>query len=249
MKYFFICDYISCKLKTYKDMRLFCEDIFMICGYSIIDYFIRLNVNGKTITKGYKYIGDRKSKFDEYPLEAIQFISFGCSRHCDEKVDEEVCNIAISTYNGNNTITLVYCSDTTITLEIIHSLLYRISEILTIKYFCFDKLEKNKRVELFVQGVMNEQVRSALENNIAHSIQLSSLIHHKLPFLFLYTYFNPDSPELIQNEAHISKISEKYYQIFFPENVNIDFSEYKFNESWNNIYKKLTHSGELKFGK
>lgn len=116
-----------------------------------------------------------------------------------------------------------------------HSLLDLLRSAFDVKWMCLDQLDNSKKPEFFVEGVGNPRLNET-EQKIAHAIQLSELVHDKIPFLFAYTYFSSDR-EIPVPPFHPCG---KGYEIYFPQNDDKNFSEYGRDKTWENARQDLS---------
>jgi len=165
------------------------------------------------------------------------------------------CSLDLSrNKDGNFSVTCVFMPQENektigeIIIRLKDALLDVLENSFNIIYFCMDKMENIKRPERFVYGIVSEDVRNDLENSVAHSIQLSHLIHHKLPFLFLYNYFYCEQEVISLESKRLEEKDKYYYELFFPENAQKGFDEYANNSQWDHIRSILTELGIIKTG-
>ena len=123
-----------------------------------------------------------------------------------------------------------------------HKLLGLLSFDFNVNWMCLDLLDNRKKPEFFVEGVAYQNLNQ-IEKQIAHSIQLSELVHYKIPFLFAYTYFSFKN----QIDNNLVRPYAKGYEVFFSENVNKEYTEYFDDEKWENTLRFLSDIDLIKF--
>ena len=250
-KCFFICDCSRCNIKSVKELRELSEKIFEILGYPIGEAAFRFG----SVYKNVGYSSNKKEYFDAFNLDELSLAQFYLLPKGGMLPYDIKCSLDFSkNKDGDFSITCVFMpqeSEKTI-CDVIAGLTGDMLDILengfNIRYFCMDKMDNTKRPERFVYGIVSEDVRNSLENSVAHSIQLSHLIHHKLPFLFLFNYFYCEQ-EVVSLELKRLKEKDDYcYELFFPENSQKGFNEYAQNPEWNQMRMTLTELGIVKTG-
>ena len=247
-KCFFICDSSRCNIKSVKDLRLLSERIFQLLEYHIGEIAFRFG----SVYKSVIYSNSKKEYFDAFNFDELSLAQFYLLPKGGKLPYDIKCSLDFSrNKEGDFSITCVFMpqeGDNTISETIAHckgDILDILENSFTVRYFCMDKMENIKRPERFVYGIVSEDVRNNLENSIAHSIQLSHLIHHKLPFLFLYNYFNCKKRiDSLESKRLVNK-DDYSYELFFLENSQKEFEEYKDNPEWNMINEILTEQGIL----
>jgi len=234
-----------------QELREFGEQVFQLLGYPIGEIAFRFGNAYKNV----RYSGRRKECFDAFSINELSLAQFYLLPVNGKLPYDMKCSLDLSrNKDGNFSVTCVFMpqeSEKTIG-EIIIGLKEDLLDVLensfSITYFCMDKMENIKRPERFVYGIVSEDVRNDLENSVAHSIQLSHIIHHKLPFLFLYNYFYCEQEVISLESKRIEEKDKYYYELFFPENTQKGFDEYANNPQWDQIRSTLTELGIIKTG-
>jgi len=234
-----------------QELRELSEKIFDILGYPIGEAAFRFG----NVYKNVRYSSNRKGCFDAFSLDELSLAQFYLLPKEGKLPYDIKCSLDFSkNKEGDFSITCVFIpheSEKKIS-DVIAGLTGDMLEILengfSIRYFCMDKMENIKRPERFVYGIVSEDVRNDLENSVAHSIQLSHLTHHKMPFLFLFNYFYCEQEVVFLESKRINtKEKDNYcYELFFPENSQKGFDEYANNPEWNQIRMTLTELGIVK---
>ena len=250
-KTFFICDCSKSRIKSVKHLRELSENIFQLLGYQIGEFAIRFGNTYKSIS----YSSKKKERFDELSFDKIELAQFYLFPTGGLIPFDLKCSLDFSkNKEGDFSITCVFIPQETknticdTITNLADEIICILENLFTIRYFCMDEMENIKRPERFVFGIVSEDVRNDLENSVAHSIQLSHLIHHKLPYLFLYNHFYSEQRIAFLDSKRLNEKENYCYEIFFPENCQRSFSEYSESKKWNQIYKNLTELGVVKLG-
>jgi hypothetical protein len=251
-KLYFVCDCFKCRIKTIAELRKFAEEFYRIIDYSISDYGMNFYLsNGKrSKAKAYKYTKNKVEKFDDLDFENLFLASFKTYPKKKPQIFLDILSMLLISPNNDNGFSIMCSfkpvSEETDFLELIKKIKHLISSKFIIINFFADTLECYKHPESFMMGILpGKEVCSTFEREIAHSIGLSLLVHHKLPYLFAYNYFF--SPQPIEGIEITETVKQGYYyELFFPELLEKNFTEYSYSKSWENFYELLTKKEMIK---
>jgi hypothetical protein len=245
IKLLFVTDCLECHIDTIRDLRVFAERFFTLFGYSITDFAFSFNTEKGRYHKSYKYTAKKKVSFDGFDMEDFSLAQFSfVQKHEEGSTPIEFEFIIDKNNEGYFSITSAFspksgdCSFEQSSKQILDILHVHFR----MKYFLMDTMDAEKRPDRFVLSMLNKNLRDELENSVAYSIQLSTLIHHKLPFLFQYSYFISEQKVDALNPVRISDDSYSY-ELYFPELMDKVFSQYHESPKWNDAFKTLSDLG------
>jgi hypothetical protein len=252
IKHFFIADCLKRNIDNVENLRLFAEQVFDLLGYSINGFSIGFDTEKGNLYKSYQYTPKKKVYFDTFNLDTLIMAQFDYYPKCGQLSSDAQCYLSVSKNNdGYHSVKGAFLPKVQDCLSAsdCKKLRKTLETCFDISYFSMDEMENEKRPEQFIQGMVSHDRRDELESTVAHSIQRSHHLHHKLPFLFAYNYFRSENTITALEQYRLNETSAICYELFFSDNIGKTFPQYYDNRIWHDTFTLLSDLGVLKLGR
>jgi len=233
----------------FKGYREFIETMMSLFGYKPIRYgasFLKKQSFGDSKIRMYRK--SENTYFDNIPMNEFSSFYFAGTNEKKSRIANFYIKLSYHSEINKFYTAVVFeknnCDMETLVeqVDIFKRMMQKIS---TIKILAADRMDSDKDVYSFALGIGHEK-RNEYANEIAYSISRCITTHRKLPYLFVYGYYEKEIFDINNIPEHVDiEEQDGYVALTLPRCFGKELNRYPTFPEWKYFYDVLKASGEL----